>query len=239
MKRVFDILVVLVTLPLWLAAVALLALLVRARLGRPVLFRQQRVGLHGRRFELVKFRSMTDARDAAGRPLPDADRLTPFGRWLRATSLDELPTLFNVLRGDMSLVGPRPLLVEYLPLYSPRQARRHEVRPGVTGWAQVNGRNTSSWEQRFEHDVWYVEHRSFALDLRILAMTVAKVLGREGISAEGHVTMEPFRGAAGGSDVARRDGLLCPRARYGHSGRPSPGAGSANDRPPGTNPSPA
>lgn len=203
MKRTFDLLLVLATLPLWLPVVAALALLVRLALGGPVLFRQPRVGRQGRVFRLWKFRSMTDARDARGRLLPDAERLTPFGRALRSTSLDELPSLVNVLRGEMSLVGPRPLLVEYLPLYSPRQARRHEVRPGVTGWAQVNGRNALGWEQRFEHDVWYVDHRSFWLDLRILAMTVAKVFRREGVSAEGHATMEPFRGTAGAAGAAR------------------------------------
>lgn len=195
LKRFFDLAFVLATLPLWLPSLACVALLVRWRLGSPVLFRQPRVGQHGRTFVLGKFRSMSDARDAAGRLLPDAERLPPFGRWLRSTSLDELPSLLNVLRGQMSLVGPRPLLVEYLPLYSPRQARRHEVLPGLTGLAQVNGRNTQSWEQRFEHDVWYVEHRSFALDLRILALTATKVLRREGISAAGHATMEPFRGS--------------------------------------------
>ena len=201
MKRAFDLLVVLATLPLWLPLLMLLALVVRARLGRPVFFRQPRAGRHGRVFRLCKFRSMTDARDAAGRLLPDAERLTPFGRWLRSTSLDEIPSLANVLRGEMSLVGPRPLLVEYLPLYTPRQARRHEVRPGITGWAQVNGRNALSWEERFEHDVWYVEHRRFALDLRILALTLAKVLKREGIAAPGQATMERFRGSADQRDA--------------------------------------
>jgi lipopolysaccharide/colanic/teichoic acid biosynthesis glycosyltransferase len=158
---------------------------------------QPRVGRHGRIFRLYKFRSMTDARDAGGALRPDAERLTRFGRFLRSTSLDEIPSFINVLKGEMSLVGPRPLLVEYLPLYTARQARRHEVLPGVTGWAQVNGRNASSWEQRFEHDVWYVEHRNLALDLRIIGMTFMKVLRREGISAEGHATIEPFRGSPG------------------------------------------
>ncbi|MBL8287715.1 MAG: sugar transferase [Rubrivivax sp.] len=195
LKRLFDLALVLATLPLWLPLVALVALSVRWRLGAPVLFRQPRVGQHGRIFELLKFRSMTGERDDSGRLLPDAERLPPFGRWLRSTSLDELPSFLNVLRGQMSLVGPRPLLVEYLPLYTPRQARRHDVPPGLTGWAQVNGRNAQSWEQRFEHDVWYVEHRSFALDLRILALTVAKVLRREGVCAAGQATMEPFRGS--------------------------------------------
>jgi len=194
MKRTFDLAFVLAALPLWLPLMAVLALVVRFGLGSPVFFRQPRVGRHGCVFRLWKFRSMTDARDAEGRLRPDGERLTPLGRALRHSSLDEIPSLINVLRGEMSLVGPRPLLVEYLPLYSPRQARRHEVRPGVTGWAQVNGRNALSWEQRFEHDVWYVEHRSLALDLRILALTFAKVWRREGITAAGHATMEPFRG---------------------------------------------
>ena len=200
MKRGVDLLLVVATAPLWLPVVAVLALVVRLALGSPAFFTQPRVGQGGRVFKLIKLRSMTGARDAAGRLLPDAERLTPFGRRLRSTSLDELPSLLNVLRGEMSLVGPRPLLVEYLPLYSPRQARRHEVRPGVTGWAQVNGRNALGWPERFEHDVWYVEHQSLALDLRILAVTVAKVFAREGVAAEGHATMEPFRGNAGGHD---------------------------------------
>jgi lipopolysaccharide/colanic/teichoic acid biosynthesis glycosyltransferase len=164
------------------------------QLGTPILFRQVRPGRNGRLFKLAKFRTMTDERDASGGLLPDASRLTPFGRWLRATSLDELPSLWNVLKGDMSLVGPRPLLVEYLPLYSSEQARRHEVRPGITGWAQVNGRNALTWEQKFELDVWYVDHRSFWLDLRILLMTVRKVFVREGISAKGEATMPRFTG---------------------------------------------
>jgi len=195
MKRSFDLIATglgLLVLAPWLL---LLALLVWIRLGAPVLFRQPRVGRDGRIFTLCKFRTMTEAKDAFGRLRSDAERLTAFGRWLRATSLDEFPTLLNVLAGDMSLVGPRPLLVEYLPLYSSRQARRHEVRPGVTGWAQVNGRNALGWEQKFELDVWYVEHRSFALDLRILFLTVAKVFRREGISAAGEVTMPRFAGS--------------------------------------------
>ena len=194
MKRFFDFTV---------AAVALLALalpllaltwLVRRKLGRPAFFRQVRPGLHGRPFEMVKFRSMTDARGPDGALLPDADRLTPFGRFLRSSSLDELPGLWNVLKGDMSLVGPRPLLVEYLPLYSPEQARRHEVRPGITGWAQVNGRNAIGWDDKFKLDVWYVDHRSLWLDLRILWLTVRKVLVRDGISAAGEATMARFTG---------------------------------------------
>ena len=195
MKRLFD---------LFLAAVALLLLtlpllsliwLVRRKLGSPVFFRQTRPGLHGRPFEMVKFRTMTDARGPDGQLLPDAERLTPFGRFLRATSLDELPELWNVLKGDMSLVGPRPLLVEYLPLYSPEQARRHEVRPGITGWAQVNGRNALSWEEKFRLDVWYVDHRSLWLDIKVLWLTVKKVLVREGISAAGEATMSKFTGS--------------------------------------------
>jgi len=176
------------------APLLLLALVVRITLGGPVLFRQVRPGLHGRPFRMIKFRTMTDARDADGALLPDAQRLTPLGRFLRATSLDELPELWNVIRGDMSLVGPRPLLMEYLPLYSAEQARRHEVRPGVTGWAQVNGRNSLSWERRLEMDVWYVDHQSFWLDLRILVMTVGKVVRRDGISADGEATMPKFTG---------------------------------------------
>ena len=162
--------------------------------GRPVQFRQTRVGLGGRRFTLIKFRTMREALDVSGRSLPDEERLTRLGSFLRRTSLDELPELWNVLVGDMSLVGPRPLLVEYLPLYSPDQARRHEVRPGITGLAQVNGRNVLSWEGRFALDVWYVDHRSLALDLEILARTIGKVLTMEGIAPEGRGTMEPFRG---------------------------------------------
>ncbi|NIC04056.1 sugar transferase [Billgrantia bachuensis] len=194
MKRLFDIVVSLVTLALLLPLMLTVALLVRLRLGSPVLFRQTRPGRHGRAFEMIKFRTMRDAVDRDGKPLPDAARLTPLGQRLRAASLDELPELWNVLKGDMSLVGPRPLLMEYLPLYTPRQARRHEVRPGVTGWAQVNGRNALSWEQKFELDVWYVDHRSLWLDLRILLLTVKKVLVREGIAHDGDVAMPRFRG---------------------------------------------
>jgi len=168
--------------------------LVRWRLGRPVLFRQTRPGRQGRLFELIKFRTMTDARDAEGRLLPDAQRLTPFGHWLRSTSLDELPEIVNVLKGEMSLVGPRPLLVEYLPRYSPEQARRHEVRPGITGWTQVNGRNAMAWEEKFRMDVWYVDHQTFGLDLKILWLTLGAVLSRRGISARGEATMPEFRG---------------------------------------------
>ena len=176
-------------------ALAGLALAVRLRLGHPVLFRQSRPGLGGRPFTLYKFRTMRDAVDAAGNPLPDALRLTRFGRFLRSTSLDELPELWNVLKGDMSLVGPRPLLIEYLPLYTPEQARRHEVRPGITGWAQVNGRNALSWEEKFKLDVWYVDNHTLWLDLKILLRTVLKVFLREGINQEGQVTAERFRGS--------------------------------------------
>lgn len=196
MKRLFDVLAAATSLLILALPLLLLTLLVRRKLGSPVLFTQVRPGLHGRPFRMVKFRTMTDERDADGRLRPDVERLTPFGRWLRATSLDELPELWNVLKGDMSLVGPRPLLMEYLPLYSPEQARRHEVLPGVTGWAQVNGRNTISWEDKFELDVWYVDNRSLLLDIRILWFTVKKVLVRDGISAEGEATMPKFTGCA-------------------------------------------
>jgi lipopolysaccharide/colanic/teichoic acid biosynthesis glycosyltransferase len=179
----------------------LIGLAVRRSLGSPVLFRQVRAGRHGRPFELLKFRSMTEARDAAGVLLADGQRLTRLGRWLRSTSLDELPELINVLRGDMSLVGPRPLLPEYLPHYSAEQARRHEMRPGITGWAAVQGRNAVSWERRLELEVWYVDNWSLVLDFKILLMTVVKVLRREGISAEGHATMPRFDDRAG-ADVA-------------------------------------
>jgi len=169
-----------------------LAFLVRLKLGAPVLFRQQRPGLHGKPFTLYKFRTMTDARDAQGALLPDAQRLTPFGRFLRSTSLDELPEFFNVLKGDMSLVGPRPLLMQYLDRYTPEQARRHEVRPGISGWAQVNGRNALTWEEKFALDVWYVDHVSLWLDLKIIALTVWKLLTREGITHPGEATMAEF-----------------------------------------------
>lgn len=194
MKRLFDLLLSFGLLLALALPLLLLWGLVRYKLGSPVLFRQVRPGLHGRPFMMVKFRTMTDERGTDGEMLPDAQRLTPFGRFLRATSLDELPELWNVLRGEMSLVGPRPLLMEYLPLYSPEQARRHEVRPGITGWAQVNGRNALSWEERFKLDIWYVDHRSLWLDLRILWLTVRKVIVREGISAQGEATMPRFTG---------------------------------------------
>lgn len=195
MKRLFDVTVAAVLLVVLAPLLLLLAVLVALLLGRPVFFVQQRPGRHGRPFKLIKFRTMVDARDASGNLLPDAQRLTRFGRWLRATSLDELPELWNVLKGDMSLVGPRPLLIEYLPLYSPVQARRHEVRPGITGWAQVNGRNDISWEEKFALDVWYVDNQSFLLDLKILLLTMLRVVQRKGISQRGHATAEKFMGS--------------------------------------------
>jgi lipopolysaccharide/colanic/teichoic acid biosynthesis glycosyltransferase len=195
MKRLFDVVVAALTLLLLALPLVALASIVHRKLGSPVLFTQVRPGLHGRPFRMVKFRTMTDARDASGALLPDAQRLTHFGRFLRASSLDELPELWNVLRGEMSLVGPRPLLMEYLPLYSPEQARRHEVRPGITGWAQVNGRNAISWADKFALDVWYVDHRSMWLDVQILWRTVRKVMVRDGISAAGEATMSKFTGS--------------------------------------------
>ena len=194
-KRLFDLLLATPALLLLSPLLALLALLVRIKLGSPVLFRQLRPGLHGRPFTLYKFRTMTGARDAAGNLLPDAERLTPFGRFLRATSLDELPELWNVIKGDMSLVGPRPLLMQYLDRYTPEQARRHEVRPGITGWAQVNGRNALTWEQKFALDVWYVDNLSLWLDVKIILLTVWKILRREGISQPGQATAEEFMGS--------------------------------------------
>ncbi len=198
MKRFFDIAVSGLLLVLLSPLLAFLALLVRRRLGSPVLFRQRRPGKDAKPFEMLKFRTMTDAHGPDGALLADAERLTAFGRFLRSTSLDELPELWNVLRGDMSLVGPRPLLMEYLPLYSPEQARRHEVRPGITGWAQVNGRNAISWEEKFTLDAWYVDHRSFWLDLKTLWLTVRKVLLRHDISAADDATMPVFTGKRNG-----------------------------------------
>lgn len=194
-KRLFDLIAVGVGMIFALPVMGVVALLVRLKLGRPVLFRQQRPGLNGEIFTLCKFRTMRDAVDREGRALPDAERLTPFGRKLRSTSLDELPELFSVLSGEMSLVGPRPLLVRYLGRYSPEQMRRHEMRPGITGWAQVNGRNALSWEEKFALDVWYVDHWSFWLDLRILWRTVWNVVRREGISGGGEATMREFMGS--------------------------------------------
>lgn len=195
MKRLFDFLLALLALLLLALPLVALILLIRRKLGSPVLFLQVRPGLQGRSFTMVKFRTMTDERGPDGALLPDAHRLTTFGRFMRANSLDELPELWNVLRGDMSLVGPRPLLMQYLSLYTPEQARRHEVRPGVTGWAQVNGRNAISWEEKFKFDVWYVDNRSLWLDVKILWLTVKKVAVRDGISAAGEATMPAFTGS--------------------------------------------
>ena len=193
-KRAFDLLAAAILLIVLALPMLLVALLIGLLLGPPVLFRQTRPGRDSRPFTIYKFRTMNVANDLAGEPLPDAQRLTSLGAALRRASLDELPQLFNVLRGDMSLVGPRPLLTEYLPLYSSRQARRHEVRPGITVWAQVNGRNATSWPERFEMDVWYVEHRSFGLDLKILWLTLARVFSGSGVAQPGQATMEKFRG---------------------------------------------
>lgn len=194
-KRLLDLALVILMLILLSPVLALVALFVRLKLGSPVIFRQRRPGLQGKPFTVYKFRSMTNDRDDQGNLLPPDERLTLFGRFLRSTSLDELPELFNVLRGEMSLVGPRPLLMRYLDLYTPEQMRRHEVKPGITGWAQVNGRNAITWEQKFALDVWYVDHQSIGLDLRIIALTVWKILKREGISPPGRATMEEFMGS--------------------------------------------
>jgi lipopolysaccharide/colanic/teichoic acid biosynthesis glycosyltransferase len=206
-KGVIDRVVALVALVLLAPLLLLIAGLVRWRLGAPVLFRQRRAGLHGHPFVLVKFRSMREERDGRGRQLSDTARLTPFGALLRRSSLDELPELMNIVKGEMSFVGPRPLLLDYLPLYSPEQARRHAVRPGLSGWAQVNGRNALSWERKFELDVWYVDHRTLALDLRILVLTLFTALAGGGVRAEGEATMAPFRGSppAAGSQRQRRE----------------------------------
>lgn len=193
-KRLFDILASALGLLLLSPVIAIVAWQIRRKLGSPVLFRQLRPGLDGKPFEMIKFRTMHDAADAAGNPLADSERMTSFGKFLRSSSLDELPELWNVLKGEMSLVGPRPLLMEYLPLYSPEQYRRHEVRPGVTGWAQVNGRNALSWDEKFTLDVWYVDNRSFWLDLKIIFLTIKTVVVRDGISADGDVTMPKFTG---------------------------------------------
>lgn len=195
LKHFFDL--VLAAALLLILGLPLLVLigLVHWCIGSPVFFRQQRPGLGGKPFEIIKFRTMTNRLDERGELLPDEVRLTPFGRFLRSTSLDELPEIWNVLKGDMSFVGPRPLLMKYLPLYSARQARRHEVRPGLTGWAQVNGRNAISWEQKFEYDVWYVDNQSLWLDMKILWLTLIRVFRREGISQQGHATMERFTGS--------------------------------------------
>ena len=194
-KRVFDFVAAFIALILFTPVLLIVAILIRQKLGSPVLFSQVRPGLNGQPFRMFKFRSMLDAQDAQGDSLPDEQRLTKFGGLLRSTSLDELLGLWNVLKGDMSLVGPRPLLMEYLSLYSEEQAKRHYVRPGLTGWAQINGRNAISWEQKFKLDTWYVEHRSFWLDIKIILLTIKKVLVRDGISAEGEVTMSKFTGS--------------------------------------------
>ncbi|MEZ9465455.1 sugar transferase [Vibrio breoganii] len=194
MKRIFDVAVTLCMLAIFAPIIGLVAWKVRVNLGTPVLFRQTRPGLNGQPFEMIKFRTMKDAVDVNGKALPDSERMTSFGDKLRNSSLDELPELWNVLKGDMSLVGPRPLLTQYLPLYNEEQAKRHNEKPGVTGWAQINGRNAISWEDKFKLDVWYVENRTFWLDIKILFLTVKKVFIKEGISAEGDVTMPPFKG---------------------------------------------
>lgn len=197
MKRLFDVVVALLLLLGFALPLLAIAWLVRYKLGSPVFFRHVRPGLHGKPFKMIKFRTMVDRRDENGELLPDCDRMTPFGTMLRSSSLDELPELWNVLKGDMSLVGPRPLLMEYLPLYTPEQTRRHDVRPGVTGWAQINGRNALSWDEKFRLDVWYVDNHSFWLDFKILLLTVRKVFVREGISAAGEATMPKFTGSGG------------------------------------------
>lgn len=198
LKRAFDIAASASALIVLSPVLAITAHKVKKELGSPVLFRQTRPGLYGQPFEMIKFRTMKDATDKDGNPLPDSERLTDFGKKLRASSLDELPELWNVLKGDMSLVGPRPLLIEYLPLYNAEQAKRHNVRPGVTGYAQVNGRNALSWEEKFKLDTWYVENQSFLLDMKILLQTVKKVLIKDGITAEGEATMSKFTGTANG-----------------------------------------
>ena len=194
LKRLLDIVIASSALVLLSPIYALVAYKVKKNLGSPVLFRQVRPGLHGKPFEMIKFRTMKDALDAEGNPLPDSERLTPFGKMLRATSLDEMPELWNVIKGDMSIVGPRPLLMEYLPLYNSEQAKRHEVRPGITGYAQVNGRNAISWEKKFELDTWYVNNHSLWLDFKIMLKTVKKVIAKDDISAEGEATMIKFTG---------------------------------------------
>lgn len=196
LKRLLDIVIASSALVLLSPVYAFVAYKVRKNLGSPVLFRQVRPGLKGKPFEMIKFRSMKDAVDAQGNPLPDSERLTPFGQMLRSSSLDEMPELWNVIKGEMSIVGPRPLLMEYLPLYSEQQAKRHNVRPGITGYAQVNGRNAISWEKKFELDTWYVENRSLWLDFKIMLKTVQKVLSKDDISAEGEATMSKFTGTS-------------------------------------------
>ncbi|MES9665965.1 sugar transferase [Bacillus nitratireducens] len=203
MKRIFDIFIAGLALMLLSLVILIVALLVRLKLGSPIIFKQQRPGLYGRPFYVYKFRTMTDAKDQEGNLLPDNVRLTLFGKFLRKLSLDELPQLINVIKGDISLVGPRPLLMEYLPLYTNEQARRHNVRPGITGWAQINGRNAISWEEKFKLDVWYVDNQSFWLDIKILFFTVIKVFKSEGISQQGHVTMQKFTGENSNKEVVK------------------------------------
>lgn len=197
MKRLFDLALSIPAFFLLSFLMLIIAVLVRMRIGSPVLFRQVRPGLHGRPFTIYKFLTMTDKRDGNGNLLPDLERLTPLGRFLRKTSIDELPEFFNVIKGDMGIVGPRPLLMQYLDRYTPEQARRHEVRPGITGWAQVNGRNAITWEEKFKLDVWYVDNWSVKLDVKIVLMTVLKVLKREGITPSDQPIMPPFRGSKG------------------------------------------
>ncbi len=204
MKRCFDLIFVLALAPVWIPVLLILAVVVRLNMGIPVLFRQMRPGLGGSSFSLLKFRTMLEKRDSKGQMLPDNQRMTSFGRWLRSTSLDELPELLNVLRGEMSLVGPRPLLVQYLERYTREQGRRHEVLPGITGWAQINGRNAISWDEKFRLDVWYVDHRSIWLDVKILAITFKRVLFREGINAKDDATMPEFLGLRPEDGVRRK-----------------------------------
>ncbi|EIT86536.1 undecaprenyl-phosphate galactose phosphotransferase [Fictibacillus macauensis ZFHKF-1] len=194
MKRMFDFIIALCFITLFSGVFLLMTILIRTKLGTPVLFKQERPGLAGKPFYIYKFRTMTDQRDANGQLLADHERLTKFGQWVRKWSLDELPQLFNILKGELSLVGPRPLLMDYLPLYNEEQAKRHLVKPGITGWAQVNGRNAITWEEKFAYDVWYVRHQSLRLDLKILWLTARKIMKPEGISHANHVTMEPFKG---------------------------------------------
>lgn len=194
MKRIVDFLLSLLGLVILAPVIIAVAWAIRRKLGSPVIFSQIRPGLNGKPFRMVKFRTMLDALDADGQPLPDSQRMTPFGSFLRSSSLDELPELWNVLKGDMSLVGPRPLLMEYLPLYSNEQYRRHEVRPGISGWAQINGRNALTWDEKFKLDVWYVDHRSIWLDFKVICLTLKKVVVRDGINAEGEATMSKFTG---------------------------------------------
>ncbi|HDX9707269.1 TPA: sugar transferase [Bacillus thuringiensis] len=203
LKRMFDFTIVTIGILILAIPMGIIAALVRIKLGSPVIFKQQRPGLHGKPFYLYKFRTMTDAKDEQGNLHSDYLRLTSFGKFLRKLSLDELPQLINVMKGDISLIGPRPLLMEYLSLYTPEQDRRHDVRPGITGWAQVNGRNAISWEEKFELDVWYVDHQSFWLDVKIIFLTIVKVFKSEGISQKGHVTIERFTGGNSNKEVMK------------------------------------